>query len=69
MSDIKSHLGRFAWRHRRQRANGKGMRAQGADAEAAEPQKAMLSWSPCVISWYCDACKATLFYEDLRFLT
>jgi hypothetical protein len=45
------------------------MRAQGIDTEAVEPQKAMLSRSPCVIDWYCDACKAILFDEDLRFLT
>lgn len=38
------------------------------DTEAAEPQEAMLSWSPFDVGWYCDAREAIFFHEDLRFL-
>lgn len=45
------------------------MRGKDTDAEGAEPQEAMLSWSPAGVGWYCDACKTVVLDEDLRFLT
>nr|POE75610.1 hypothetical protein CFP56_53722 [Quercus suber] len=45
------------------------MRAQSMDAEAGEPQEAVLPRLPSEVGWYRDSSKAILLDEYLRFLS